>query len=113
MPWFATHRYARIAPRKARLIADLIRGQSANEAMEVLAFTNKRASYFVRKVLQSAIANADEKEADLDRLVVSQAQIDEGPTIKRIQPKDRGRAFVIRKRTSHIRITVDDTQAQE
>ena len=108
MPWFAKHRYARIAPRKVRLIADLIRGQNANEAMEVLRFTSKRASVFVRKVLQSAIANADEKEANLDRLYVSQATVDEGPTIKRLQMKDRGRAFVILKRTSHIKIVVDE-----
>jgi len=107
MPWSARHKYARLAPRKARLIAELIRGRDANEAMEMLKFTNKRAAYFVRKVLQSAIANADEKEADLDRLYVAQADVDEGPIIKRIQEKDRGRAFLIRKRTSHIRIVVD------
>ena len=107
MPWSATHRYARISPRKARLVVDLIRGRGANEAMDILKFTSKRAGYLVRKVLQSAIANADEAEADLDRLYVSQARVDEGPTTKRIEPKDRGRAFIIRKRTSHIRISVD------
>ncbi len=108
MPWSATHKFARISPRKVRLVIDLIRGQNANVAMDVLKFTNKRASFFVRKVLASAIANADEKEADLDRLVVSEARVDEGPTMKRMQEKDRGRAFVILKRSSHIRIKVDE-----
>lgn len=107
MPWSARHNYARISPRKVRLVADLIRGQKANEAMEVLKFTPKRGASFVRKVLQSAIANADEQEADVEALYVREAVIDEGPTIKRLQPKDRGRAFVVFKRTSHIRIVLD------
>jgi large subunit ribosomal protein L22 len=109
MPWSATHRFARISPRKARLVVDLIRGRGANEAMDLLKFTNKRASAFVRKVLKSAIANADsdKEEVDLEKLVVSEAQVDGGPTLKRMMPKDRGRAYLILKRTSHIRITVD------
>jgi len=107
MPWTATHKYARIAPSKARLVVDLIRGRKANDAMDVLSFTNKRASHFVKKVLQSAIANADEQEADVDALYVAQASVDEGPTLKRYHPKDRGRLMPIHKRTCHIRIVVD------
>jgi large subunit ribosomal protein L22 len=110
MPWSATHKYARISPRKVRLVTDLIRGRDASEALDILKFTNKRASSFVRKVLQSAIANADEQEADVEQLFVSSARVDEGPTMKRFQPKDRGRAFTILKRTSHIKIEVDVTK---
>jgi len=107
MPWSATHRFARISPRKVRLVADLIRGRDANEAMSILKFTNKRASYFLRKALQSAIANADEQEADLERLYVAEATVGEGPVVKRVMPKDRGRVFIIQKRTSHIKIVLD------
>ena len=114
MPWSATHKFARISPRKARLVVDLIRGRNANEAMELLEFTHKRASAFVKKVLWSAMANADEKEADVDRLYVSEATVGEGSTkhMKRMLPKDRGRAFIVRKRTSHIKIVVDEAEAK-
>jgi len=111
MPWSAIHRHARISARKARPVADLIRGRRASEAADILKYTNKRASYYLRKVLQSAVANADEQEADLDRLVVTEARVDEGPSLKRMQPKDRGRAFIILKRTSHIRVVVDQVGA--
>lgn len=107
MGWTCTHRFARIAPRKVRLVADLIRGRRADEAMDILKFTNKRASYFLRKVLASAIANADEGEADVERLFIKTATVDEGPQMKRMRPKDRGRAFVIRRRSSHIKIEVE------
>jgi len=107
MAFKASHRFARISPRKARLVTEMVQGMPAVAAMDVLKFTSKRASYLVRKVLQSAIANADEREANVDRLVVSRAYVDEGPRMKRIQPKDRGRAYTILKRTSHIHIELD------
>ena len=106
MAWISTHRFARIAPRKARLVVDLVRGLDAGEALDVLKFTNKRAAVFVDKVLRSAIASADEAAADTDDLFVSEARVDEGPTIKRGRAKDRGRYHVIFKRTSHIRVAV-------
>lgn len=106
MAWSAKHRFARIAPRKARLVTDLIRGRSCDEAVEILRFTPKRAAYLVRKVLQSAMENANLKEANMNRLVVSEARVDGGPIIKRFNPKDRGRAHPIMKRTSHIVIGV-------
>jgi large subunit ribosomal protein L22 len=107
MAWIAIHRHARIAPRKARLVVDLVRGMKADEALDLLRFTPKRGASFVRKVLQSAMANADEKEANLDRLYITEARVDEGPRMKRMSPKDRGRAYMIVKQVSHIRIVVD------
>mgnify|MGYP000039621781 CR=1 FL=1 len=106
--WKATHRYARISPRKARLVTQLVAGRHVDEALELLKFTKKRACVFVDKVLRSAMANADEQEADVRKLFVHEARVDCGPTIKRFHPKDRGRAHPIMKRTSHISITVGE-----
>jgi large subunit ribosomal protein L22 len=107
MPWKATYRFARISPRKARLVADLIRGRHVDEALEILSFTKKRASGMVSKTLRSAIANADEQEADVARLFVHEVLVNEGPRIKRWRPKDRGRAHPYVHRTSHIVVAVE------
>lgn len=104
--WTSKHRYARISARKARLVTGLIAGRHVNEALDLLKFTRKRASVFVDKVLRAAMADADEQEADVRNLYVHTARVDEGPTIKRFRPKDRGRAHPIMKRTSHIVVTV-------
>lgn len=106
--WTATYRYARISPQKIRLVTGLVTGRHVDQALELLKFTRKRASVMVDKVLRSAIANADEAEADVRKLFVHVARVDEGPRIKRFQPKDRGRAHPILKRTSHIVITVGE-----
>ena len=108
MAYQATHRFARIAPRKARLIADMIRGMKIDEATTSLQFSKKRAAWYFKAVLHSAIANAEEKDADVHRLYVSESRVDEGPTVKRWQPKDRGRAHPILKRTSHLHIALDE-----
>lgn len=109
MPWQSTHRFARIAPRKARLVVDMIRGLRADYALEVLQFTHNRGARLVEQVLRSAMANADEQgRADIEDLVVSSVWVDEGPTIHRWRPKDRGRAHPINKRTSHITVVVDE-----
>ncbi|MEY3021559.1 MAG: ribosomal protein [Planctomycetota bacterium] len=108
MAYHASHRFARIAPRKARLVADMIRGKRIEEALTALDFSKKRGSVFISTVLKSAIANAEEKNADPTRLVVSESRVDEGPTLDRFQPKDRGRAHPIKKRTSHIHIAVEE-----
>lgn len=108
MSYQATHRFARIAPRKARLVADLIRGMTIDEAMTQLDFSKKRAAYFLKGVLKSAIANAEEQDADVQNLVVEVSRVDEGPIIKRFQPKDRGRAHPINKRTSHLHVIVGE-----
>jgi len=89
-------------------VADLIRGMKVDEAMTSLEFSKKRAAYYLRAVLKSAIANAEENDADVTSLFVSESRVDEGPTIKRWQPKDRGRAHPINKRTSHLHIAVDE-----
>jgi large subunit ribosomal protein L22 len=111
MAWQATHRFARISPRKAKLMVDMIRGRDVQDALNVLRFTPHRAAVMVSKVLNSAIANANEQEADLDLLVVREARVDAGPTIKRIRPKDRGRTHMILKRTSHISVVVEEEEA--
>lgn len=111
MPYTATHRYARISPRKVRLVTGLIARKPVDQALAALKFSKKRGAVLVRKALESAIANAEhvsEGQVDLRRLVVTEARADEGPTMKRFQPKDRGRAHPIMKRTSHIHVTVDE-----
>ena len=107
MAWTATHRYARISTRKVRLVADLIRGRDVQDALNILKFSPHRAAGMVSKVLTSAVANANEGEADVEALFVEEARVDEGPTIKRIRPKDRGRTHRIFKRTSHITVVVE------
>ncbi|MBI4579322.1 MAG: 50S ribosomal protein L22 [Planctomycetes bacterium] len=105
--WRAMHRFARVSPRKARLVIDLIRGQHVNAAQDILRFTPKRSSKMIDKVLRSAIANASEDEADVRSLYVVTARIDEGPRMRRWRPKDRGRAHPILKRISHIVVEVE------
>jgi len=107
MAFKASHKFCRIAPRKARLVADLIRGRGVADALTELEFSKRRGAYFVQGVLKSAIANAEQASADVSRLVVVESRVDEGPTIKRFQQKDRGRAHPIMKRTSHIIVAVD------
>ena len=104
----STARWVRSSPRKARLVADLVRGRSVEEAMSLLEFSPKRASVFVRKVLNAAVADAEAADARVDRLYISESRVDEGVIIKRFQPKDRGRAHPIQKKTSHITIAVEE-----
>ena len=103
----STARYVRVTPQKARRIVDLIRGLPAAEAQTILRFAPQAASEPVGKVLDSAIANAEHNhDLDRDSLVVTQAYVDEGPTMKRFRPRAQGRAYRIRKRTSHITVVV-------
>jgi len=105
----ATHRYARISPQKARLVADLIRGKTAENAVNMLAFSDKKAGALVKKVLDSAIANAENNEgADIDNLKVVAVYVDEGPRMKRMQARAKGRGNRIVKRLSHITVVVGD-----
>ncbi len=114
MPYVSTHRFARISARKARLVTDLIRGKSIDEADALLGFSKKRAAVMVRRTFAAAVANA-ENEGQLNRrdLKVVEARVDEGPTIKRGRAKDRGRFHPIRKRTSHIHVAVDQIAQPE
>lgn len=104
----STSRFVRSSPRKARLVADLIRGKRVDDAMNLLTFSDKRAAQFLKKTLTSAIADAEGAEADTTRLVVAESRVDAGATIKRFQPKDRGRAHQILKRTSHLVVGVEE-----
>ena len=109
MEVIAKHRFARTAAQKARLVADEIRGKSVAHALDILAYSPKKASALVKKVLESAIANAENNEgADIDELKVAKVFVDEGPTMKRIMPRAKGRADRILKRTSHITVVVSD-----
>jgi large subunit ribosomal protein L22 len=111
MAYVSKWRFARISARKARLVVDLIRGKPVGEALDLLKFSKKRAAIMVGKVLRSAIANADNSEADVEDLYVSQSFCDDGPIIKRMQPKDRGKSYSIFKRTCHITIEVEQGAA--
>ena len=108
----AVHRYARIGPRKARLVVDQIRGADVNQAFEVLRFSPKRAAVFVEKVLRSAVANASQNETvNVNRLYVKETRVDGGPLAQgrlRFRPGPMGRAHPIRKRTSHIRVVLSE-----
>ncbi len=106
-------RHTRTAPRKVRLVADLIRGKNVNDAINILAFTRKRAADKIQKLLKSAIANAEEnhKVLDVDDLVIKNVQVDEGVTWKRNMPRARGMATMIQKKTSHITLILEEKES--
>lgn len=105
----AVAKYIRISPQKARLVADVIRGMKADAAVTTLRFMPKKAARILRKVLESAVANADQRDSvDVDSLYVKEVMIDGGPMLKRFCPRAQGRATRILKRTSHITVVVDE-----
>jgi large subunit ribosomal protein L22 len=109
MPFQASHRFARISPRKARLLMNLIRGRDVDDAITLLRFAKQRASGMIEKVVRSAVANAAERDVrSRNALYVQKCWVDPGPVIKRFQPKDRGKAYSIMKRTSHLVVTLDE-----
>ena len=106
----ARHKGARMSAQKARLIADQIRGRQVGDALDGLSFSNKKGARLLKKVLESAIANAEHNQgADVDELRVAKVFVDEGITMKRIKPRAKGRADRIFKRTCHITVSVADT----
>ena len=110
----AQARYARIGPRKARRVIDLVRGMKASEALDVLRFAPQAASEDVYKVVASAVANAEHNERLApETLWVGEAYVDEGPTLKRFRPRAQGRAYRVRKRTSHITVVVESRASRE
>ena len=111
----AEARYIRTSPQKARLVIDLIRGQKAGDAINILRTTNKRIAPSVEKVLRSAIANAENRsnDVDVDELFVSEAYVNEGPRSKRIRPAPQGRAYRYQRRTSHICVTVSEKKSHQ
>lgn len=105
----ARHRNAQVSAQKARLVADMIRGMSVEQAEQVLTFSTKKAAQMVRKVLLSAVANAEHNEgADIDELRIRAIHVDEGPTMKRGMARAKGRGTRILKRTSHITVELSD-----
>lgn len=111
MEIYAKHRFARTSPQKARLVVDQIRGLPVARALQILSFSNKKAAALVKKVLESAIANAEHNDgADVDELKVVKALVDEAPTLKRMHARAKGRGNRITKRNSHITLAVGDTK---
>ncbi len=109
MQTHAVLKFVRLSPQKGRLVADLVRGKKVDEAINTLKFSNQRAAALIRKVLESAIANAENNlGADVDELKVSEIFVDQGPVLRRIMPRAKGRADRISKPTSHITIRVSD-----
>ena len=107
----ATARYVRTSAQKAKLVMDLIRGQSVDRALATLRFSQKRVAGAVAKVLRSAVANAEQKDGaagDVDRMFVARCYADQGPSMKRIRPAPMGRAFRIVKRTAHLTVHVEE-----
>ena len=105
----ASHRFARISPRKARYVMDLVRNQQVEKALDTLRFTRRRAAPMISKVIRSALANAvQEGGATPEDLVITQAFVDEGPTWKRWRPRARGMAYPILKRTSHLTVVIGE-----
>ena len=103
----------RQSPRKTRVVADLIRGKSIAEALEILDFATKRAASPLSKLLRSAVANAKAQGMNESKLVVSEVRVDAGPTFKRIRPASRGSAHPIKKRTSHVVLTLTEKELQK
>jgi large subunit ribosomal protein L22 len=115
MAFRASYRYAHISPRKVRMLADMIRGKYADEALNLLRFQSQRGARMLEKVIHSALGSAQDpdqnrgRSVDVDNLLVTEARVDGGPMVKRVQPRARGMAMMILKRMSHIHITLEDT----
>ena len=104
----AIHKFARISARKVRPIADLVRGKFADEAIDILKFMPQRGARMLEKVIKSAVGNAEHRnERDLDNLVITDVRIDGGPMFKRVQPRARGMAFMIKKRMAHFSVKLE------
>ena len=110
-PAGAEYRDVRMSARKARIVADMIRGKAVDEAATILAFQRKYAAVPMRKCLDAAIANADQRDLDIDDLIVSEIQINKGPIMRRFMARAHGRATRIRKQTSHIKIALSEKES--
>ena len=105
----ASLKYARVGCQKARLVADLVRGKDVSEAVKTLTYLNKKSATMIKKLIESAVANADYKKTmDIDKLYVKSIMVDGGPALKRFMPRAQGRAFGIRKKTSHINVVLEE-----
>src|SRR5262245_16603856 len=114
MRYTAHHRFADVAPRKLRQFATLIRGRAADEALELLRFLPNKGARLLEAVVKSALGNAEDRGArNLDNLVVVESRVDGGPMMKRIMPRARGTAYPIKRRFSHILVTLSDLEDEE
>lgn len=105
----ASLKYARVGAQKARLVVDLVRGKGVNDAVKTLTFLNKKTAGMVKKLIESAVANAEYKKVmDVDNLYVKAIWVDQGPVLKRFRPRAQGRAFGVRKKTSHINVVLEE-----
>ncbi len=105
----ASLNYARVGAQKARLVADLVRGKNVDEALKTLTYLNKKTALLIKKLIESAVANADYKKTmNMDKLFVKSISVDQGPVLKRFRPRAQGRAFGVRKKLSHINVTLGE-----
>ncbi len=105
----ASLKNAKVGDQKARIVADMVRGKMVNDAIRILTFDNKKPSMMIKKLVESAVANADQKQViDIDNLYIKEIMVDKGPFLKRYQPRAQGRAFVIKKKSSHISLVLDE-----
>jgi large subunit ribosomal protein L22 len=105
----ASLKFARVGAQKARVVVDLVRGKNVDEAVRILTLTNKKTAGLVKKLIESAVANADQKKTiDIDRLFVKTITVDQGPKLKRYKPRAQGRATPFNKKTSHINVVLDE-----
>jgi large subunit ribosomal protein L22 len=105
----ASLKNAKVGEQKARVVADMVRGKMVNDAIRILTYDNKKPSMIIKKLVESAVANADQKQViDVDNLYIKEIMVDKGPFMKRYQPRAQGRAFVIKKKSSHISLVLDE-----
>lgn len=105
----ASLNYARVGAQKARLVADLVRGKNVDEALKTLTYLNKKTALLIKKLIESAVANADYKKTmNMDKLFIKSISVDQGPVLKRFRPRAQGRAFGVRKKLSHINVTLGE-----
>ncbi len=105
----ASLNYARVGAQKARLVADMVRGKNVDEALKTLTYMNKKTAIMIKKLIESAVANADYKKTmNMDKLFVKSISVDGGPVLKRFRPRAQGRAFGVRKKLSHINVTLGE-----
>ena len=105
----ASLRFARVGSQKARLVADVIRGKKADSAVKLLTFMNNKSAALFKKLVESAVANADfKKTMDVDKLFVKAVYVDQGPSLKRFRPRAQGRAFGVKKKTSHLNVVLEE-----
>ena len=105
----ASLKFAKVGDQKAKIVANMIRGKMVNDAIRILTYDNKKPSLMIKKLVESAVANADQKQViDVDNLYIKEIMVDKGPFMKRYQPRAQGRAFVIKKKSSHISLVLDE-----